>query len=32
LDSDTFALFADNLGRYVAGKPLRNIADFTRGY
>jgi phosphoglycerate dehydrogenase-like enzyme len=32
LDSETFALFADNLGRYVAGKPLRNIADFTRGY
>jgi len=32
LGAETFELFADNLTRYVAGHPLRNVADFTRGY
>jgi phosphoglycerate dehydrogenase-like enzyme len=26
------ALFAENLGRFVAGQPLRNRVDFARGY
>jgi phosphoglycerate dehydrogenase-like enzyme len=26
------ALFADNLGRYVAGQPLRNLVDKQLGY
>jgi D-2-hydroxyacid dehydrogenase (NADP+) len=25
-------LFADNLGRYLAGEPLRNVVDVARGY
>jgi glyoxylate/hydroxypyruvate reductase A len=25
-------LFADNLGRYIAGEPLRNVIDKVRGY
>jgi phosphoglycerate dehydrogenase-like enzyme len=29
---ETFELFAENLGNYVQGRPLRNQADFTRGY
>jgi phosphoglycerate dehydrogenase-like enzyme len=32
LASDTFDLFAENLGNYVHGRPLRNRADFARGY
>lgn len=32
LGEDTFELFAENLTRYVAGQPLRNVADFNRGY
>jgi phosphoglycerate dehydrogenase-like enzyme len=32
LNVETFRLFADNLGRYIHGQPLRNIADFRRGY
>jgi len=32
LGADTFARFAENLARYVAGQPLRNVADFNRGY
>jgi len=32
LAADTFEVFADNLARYVAGRPLRNVADFDRGY
>ena len=32
LGADTFALFAANLTRYVAGEKLENIADFSRGY
>jgi phosphoglycerate dehydrogenase-like enzyme len=32
LASDTFALFAENLANYVQGRPLRNQADFARGY
>jgi len=32
LAADTFELFADNLARYAAGHPLRNVADFGRGY
>jgi D-2-hydroxyacid dehydrogenase (NADP+) len=32
LGADTFELFADNLRRYVTGQPLRNVADFDRGY
>jgi len=32
LGSDTFDLFAENLGNYVQGRPLRNQADFSRGY
>jgi phosphoglycerate dehydrogenase-like enzyme len=27
-----FDLFCDNLERYVAGKPLRNVVDLTSGY
>jgi phosphoglycerate dehydrogenase-like enzyme len=27
-----FDLFCDNLGRYVAGEPLRNIVDLANGY
>jgi len=26
------ALFCDNLRRYLAGEPLRNLADRERGY
>ncbi len=26
------ALFLDNLGRYLAGEPLRNVVDLARGY
>jgi phosphoglycerate dehydrogenase-like enzyme len=26
------AIFADNLGRYLAGTPLRNVVDPERGY
>jgi phosphoglycerate dehydrogenase-like enzyme len=25
-------LFADNLGRFVRGEPLRNVVDLTGGY
>ena len=25
-------IFADNLGRYVRGEPLRNLVDLVRGY
>lgn len=32
LNLETFAIFADNLERYAAGQPLRNVADFNRGY
>jgi len=32
LSTDTFNVFAANLTRYVAGRPLDNIADFSRGY
>ena len=27
-----FDLFVDNLGRYVAGEPLRNVIDQSKGY
>ena len=27
-----FELFVDNLSRYVAGQPLRNLVDLTSGY
>lgn len=27
-----YALIADNLGRYIAGQPLRNVVDKTKGY
>jgi phosphoglycerate dehydrogenase-like enzyme len=29
---DTFRVFADNFARYVNGEPLKNVADFGRGY
>jgi phosphoglycerate dehydrogenase-like enzyme len=29
---DVVALFADNLGRYLAGEPLRNVVDIELGY
>jgi phosphoglycerate dehydrogenase-like enzyme len=29
---DVVALFADNLRRYLAGEPLRNVVDFDLGY
>lgn len=32
LGQDTLALFADNLARRGRGEPLRNVADFRRGY
>ena len=32
LGADTFGLFADNVSRYIAGRPMRNVADFARGY
>jgi len=25
-------LFCDNLGAYLAGRPLRNVIDWERGY
>lgn len=28
----TFALFLDNLNRYIQGEPLRNVVDKTAGY
>jgi phosphoglycerate dehydrogenase-like enzyme len=30
--SELVALFADNLRRYVAGQPLRNVVDKSHGY
>ena len=30
--AELVALFADNLSRYLAGQPLRNVVDKTRGY
>jgi len=27
-----FDLFLDNLRRYVAGEPLRNVIDQSKGY
>ena len=30
--SDVVALFLDNLGRFVAGEPLRNVVDVELGY
>ncbi len=27
-----FDLFVENLGRYVAGQPLRNVIDLSKGY
>jgi phosphoglycerate dehydrogenase-like enzyme len=30
--SELVALFSDNLARYLAGQPLRNVVDKTRGY
>ncbi len=32
LGLETFQLFAENLDRYLHGQPLRNVADFQRGY
>lgn len=32
LAADVFEVFADNLSRFVTGRPLRNVADFGRGY
>jgi phosphoglycerate dehydrogenase-like enzyme len=29
---DVVALFTDNLRRYVAGEPLRNVVDIDLGY
>ena len=29
---DVVALFADNLRRYLAGEPLRNVVDVSLGY
>jgi phosphoglycerate dehydrogenase-like enzyme len=31
-DERATALFAENLGRYLSGKPLLNLVDRTRGY
>ncbi|HEY8491293.1 MAG TPA: D-2-hydroxyacid dehydrogenase [Dehalococcoidia bacterium] len=31
-DARATAIFVDNLGRYVAGQPLRNVVDPERGY
>jgi phosphoglycerate dehydrogenase-like enzyme len=30
--AELVALFVDNLSRYLAGQPLRNVVDKTRGY
>ena len=36
LDADNaaviFEIFQDNLERYFAGRPLRNVVDKTKGY
>ena len=32
LREDTFMLFRENLSRYLKGKPLKNMADFEKGY
>jgi len=32
LAADVFEVFADNLNRFVTGRPLCNVADFGRGY
>jgi phosphoglycerate dehydrogenase-like enzyme len=32
LAADVFEVFADNLVRFVAGRPLCHVADFGRGY
>ncbi len=31
-EADVVALFVDNLRRFVAGEPLRNVVDVERGY
>jgi phosphoglycerate dehydrogenase-like enzyme len=31
-DDASFAIFLDNLGRFVRGAPLRNVVDPARGY
>jgi hypothetical protein len=31
-EARVIALFADNLRRYLAGQPLRNVVDPARGY
>jgi phosphoglycerate dehydrogenase-like enzyme len=30
--AELVALFADNLSRYLDGRPLRNVVDKARGY
>ncbi len=32
LPENELAAFSENLSRYLAGKPLRNIVDFSTGY
>ena len=27
-----FDIFIENLGKYVAGEPLRNVIDLSKGY
>jgi len=29
---EVYAVFAENLGRFVRGEPLRNVVDLARGY
>jgi phosphoglycerate dehydrogenase-like enzyme len=31
-DDASFAIFLDNLDRFVRGAPLRNVVDPARGY
>jgi len=31
-DAEAFAVFIDNLARYIGGRPLANVVDKTRGY
>ena len=30
--ADVVGLFADNLARFLSGRPLRNVVDWSRGY